>query len=107
MTFENLPDFVDHYLDTSDFTIPHNADLSLIGEYTVTMKSEIIVPYDYTWQYYNKWPVKYDFKIYIEPCLVDNYVSTLNAGPITYRIGESTLTDGSYMFTEEPVCGYP
>ena len=71
------------------------------------MKSEIFVPYDYTWEYYNHLFVRYKFKIYIEPCLVDNYVSTLDAGPITYRIGESTLTDGSYMFAEEPVCGYP
>ena len=65
------------------------------------------MPDDYTKNTYTDWFVQYDFKIYIEPCLVNTYVSTLDAGPITYRVGDPTLTDGPYIFTEDPVCNYP
>ena len=41
VTLINLPDFVIHNEATSDFTIPSNSDLSLIGSYTVTIRSEI------------------------------------------------------------------
>ena len=41
VTLTNLPSFVEHNESTSDFSIPHNADLSLIGSYVVTIKSEI------------------------------------------------------------------
>ena len=48
VTLTDLPVFVTHNLDSSDFTIPQNGDLSLLGEYTVNIKSEICVPDDYT-----------------------------------------------------------
>ena len=41
VTLTNLPDFVIHNESTSDFTLPKNSDLDLIGEYTVTIRSEI------------------------------------------------------------------
>ena len=44
----NLPAFVTHNEGTSDFTIAKNSDSDLIGEYTVTVHSEIRVPNDYT-----------------------------------------------------------
>ena len=103
-----MPVFVTHNVGPDDdFTIPQNSDLSIIGEYTANIKSLITVPDDYTKSTFTDWFVQYDFKIYIEPCLVNTYVSTLDAGPITYSIGDPTLTDGPYIFTEDPVCNYP
>ena len=107
MTLQDLPAFVNHNLGSSDFTIPQNSDLDLIGEYTASIKSQISVPDDYTQSTFTEWPVQYDFKIYVEPCIVNTYVSTLDAGPITYRIGDPDITDGPYIFTEDPVCNYP
>lgn len=48
VTIMNLPTFAMHNEPTSDFTIPQNNDLDLIGEYIVTIKSQIQVPTDYT-----------------------------------------------------------
>ena len=48
VTVTNLPAFAIHDELASNFVIPQNSDLGLIGEYTVTLKSEIQVPDDYT-----------------------------------------------------------
>ena len=48
VTLTNLPSFVTHNEASSDFTIPQTGDLSLLGEYTVTIKSAICVPDDHT-----------------------------------------------------------
>ena len=48
VTVTNLPNFANHNEPSSDFTIPQNSDLDLIGEYTVTLKSEIHVPDDHS-----------------------------------------------------------
>ena len=49
VTLTGLPAFVTHNAQTSDdFTLPQNDDLSLIGSYTVTIRSEIQVPTDHT-----------------------------------------------------------
>ena len=48
VTVTDLPTFSTHNEPSSDFTIPQNNDLDLIGEYTVTLRSEIQVPDDHT-----------------------------------------------------------
>lgn len=48
VTVTNLPSFMMHNEQTSDFTIAQNPDLNLIGSYTVSVRSEIKVPDDYT-----------------------------------------------------------
>ena len=48
ITVTGLPAFVTHNEAAKDFTIPQTSDLSLIGVYTVTIRSEISVPDDYT-----------------------------------------------------------
>jgi hypothetical protein len=49
VTFLNLPTFVTHNAPTTaDFSVPKSSDLSLIGSYPVTIRSEINVPNDYT-----------------------------------------------------------
>ena len=107
VTLQDLPAFVTHNGGPDDFTIPRNSDLGLIGEYTANIESLISVPDDYTMSTFTDWFVQYDFKIYIEPCLVNTYVSSLDAGPLTYSIGDPSMTDGRYIFTEDPVCNYP
>jgi len=57
----NLPVFVNHNEASSDFTIPQNGDLSLLGEYTVTIRSEICVPDNYTKNTCTTLQVEYDF----------------------------------------------
>ena len=37
VTLQNLPAFVNHNLAQSDFTIPQNSDLSILGEYTANI----------------------------------------------------------------------
>ena len=48
VTLTNLPEFIVHNEDTSDFTLAKNTNLSIIGSYIVTIKSEIQVPTDAT-----------------------------------------------------------
>ena len=48
VTISNLPAFMEHNEATSDFSIAQNSDLSLIGSYTVTIKSQITIPNDPT-----------------------------------------------------------
>ena len=107
VTLFNLPDFVIHNEDTSDFLIPQNRDLSLIGKYTVTIRSEISIPDDYTKTTYTTMFVEYDFDILIEPCLVNSYTDTTTISVISYNVGEPELTGGDYKFDEDPTCNYP
>ena len=51
--------------------------------------------------------VEYDFTILIEPCLVSIYTDTITITRIVYKIGALALTDGFYVFDEDPVCNYP
>ena len=51
--------------------------------------------------------VEYEFKIFIEPCLVTTYLATLEVADISYNIGAPEILGvGSYIFDESPVCGY-
>jgi len=108
VTLTNLPPFVTHNEGSSDFTIPQTTDLSLLGEYTVSLKSEICVPDDYTKGNCTPFAVEYDFKVIMEPCLVSTYLATKEVGDISYNIGADGLVNiGLYEFTEDPVCQYP
>ena len=71
VTVTNLPAFAVHNEPTSDFTIAQNNDLGLIGEYVVTLRSEISVPDDHTKTSFTPWVVEYNFLIQVEECLVD------------------------------------
>jgi len=108
VTVTNLPVFVNHNEPSSDFTIPSTSDLSLLGEYIVTLKSEICVPDDYTQATCTTMEVEYDFKVIMQPCIVNTYTATKEVGDISYNIGASGLVDvGNYIFDEDPVCNYP
>lgn len=102
----NLPVFAVHNEASSDFTIPQNNDLDLIGEYIVTLKSEIKVPDDHTKSSYTTFEVEYDFPIQIEECLVDSYTASEVIDVISYNIGAPTLTSKMYTFEEDPPCYY-
>lgn len=71
----------------SDFTIPSFNDMTAMGEYTVTIRSEISVPTDYTQTDFTQLFVEYEFLVIIEPCIVDSYEDTLTAATIEYAIG--------------------
>jgi hypothetical protein len=47
VTLTGLPTFISHSEPGSDFDLPITTDLSLIGSYVVTIRSEIFVPDDY------------------------------------------------------------
>ena len=63
VTLTNLPAFVTHNEGSSDFTVPQTGDLSLLGEYPVTIKSEICVPDDYTQDTCTTKFVEYEFLV--------------------------------------------
>ena len=47
------------------------------------------------------------FVITVNPCIVDNLISTVTMSDMTYRIGNPDLTQGSYFFADSPnSCGY-
>ena len=96
-----------HNEGSSDFFIPQNLDLSLIGSYPVTIRSEIRVPDDYTMTSYTTMFVEYEFTILIEPCQVSTYTTEIMITEILYNIGGMTKTDGLYSFSESSVCNYP
>ena len=108
VTLAGLPSFVTHNASTSDFTVPLNGDMSLIGEYLVNIKSSICVPKDYTKSLCTSMTVNYNFKVIVEACMVTSFKDTLTVATITYVLGSSTLVNISpYEFTELPDCGYP
>ena len=65
VTITGLPNFVTHNEGTSDFNIPKISDLDLIGEYTVTIRSEIEVPDDATSGTTTTKFVEYEFTVLI------------------------------------------
>ena len=107
VTVTDLPAFAVHNEDTSDFTIAQNNDLALIGEYTVTLRSEIQVPDDHTKSTFTPYFVEYQFLIQVEECLVDTYTADQVIDVISYNIGAPTLTSPQYSFVESPACNYP
>lgn len=70
----NLPAFAIHNTAPQDFTINQITDLSLIGQYDVTLRGEIQVPTDYTKTAFDVLFVEYTFPIYIEPCQIASFV---------------------------------
>ena len=108
VTLTNLPAFITHNEATSDFTLPQNSDLSLIGSYDVTIRSEISVPDDFQAGTFTVLFREYQFTIFVEPCIVNTYTATLEVADISYNIGAPDLLNVSpYVFDEDPVCNYP
>ena len=107
VTLKNLPSFITHNESTSDFTLPQNNDISLIGSYLVTIRSEISIPTDYTQSDFSTISAEYEFTIFIEPCQVSVYSASQQVAPISYSIGATDLLKvGAYGFDQDPVCGY-
>ena len=105
VTLTNLPTFVTHNEANSDFTISQTNDLNLIGQYTVTIKSEICVPVDEITC--NTLEVEYDFLVTMQPCIVNTYDEIIKVPDITYYIGATGLNNiGNYSFDESPICNY-
>lgn len=107
VTVTDLPAFMTHETGSATFTVPSTTDLSLVGTYTFTVRSEISVPVDYTMA-----PEVILFEeevvtVIIDPCFVATYFDSITITEITYNIGDPTLTDGPYEFSESPVCNYP
>ena len=108
VSFSNLPGFIKHNEASSDFSIPKTTDLGLIGSYTVTIRSEIQIPEDYTGMTFKTMFVEYDFTIFVGPCQFSTYTATMQVSDISYNIGSPGLINiGSYIFEEDPVCNYP
>ena len=76
VTVSGLPSFVSHNSSNSDFTLTEISDLSLIGEYVITIKSQICVPDDYTNTSCTVMADEYDFSIFVAGCIVNDYIAT-------------------------------
>ena len=87
ITVTNLPAFATHNTGPKDFTIAQTNDLSLRGEYTVTIKAELFFPTDYTLSGVNSIVSQYDFLIIVQPCLVNNYIDVSSVGDMEYTLG--------------------
>lgn len=87
VTISNLPVFATHNGPTTDdFSLPQTTDLSLLGSYTVTVRSEIQVPNNYSKTTFTTWFAEHDFVIYMEPCLVSSYDATTVVTRIVYNV---------------------
>ena len=71
---------------TADFSVPYSFDLSLIGSYPVTIRSEINVPKDYTQTTFKNMFVEYEFIVFMQPCLVTSYDATKVVSKISYNV---------------------
>ena len=108
VTLTNLPIFLTHNAPASnDFTLPKTSDLSLLGEYTITIRAEIQVPNDYTQATFTAMFAEHEFVVYMEPCIVDDLTATTIVPKIIYNVNQPDLTTGFYQFEENPVCNYP
>ena len=104
VTVTNLPAWTLHNVASSDFTIPQNDNLSLVGSYTVTLRSEIKIPNDYTKTTFKTLFVEYAFPIQVGGCVVNTYTAVQVLTLISYNVGAPTLTSPKYTFDESPVC---
>ena len=96
----NLPTFVTHNKDTSDFSVPETFNLDLIGSYTVGIRSEISIPNDHTDGSFIKLMSEYEFTIFVKPCLISDYSAAKADGDIIYTIGGAeTLSVTPIRFT--------
>ena len=95
----NLPGWAQHNEGTSDFTIPKTGDLSIIGEHVVTILGEILVPDDYTKSTYTPMTVQYDFSIFVEPCVILDFIA-VPIRTIVYTIGSVAELSETYSFTQ-------
>ena len=104
---KNLPSFAQHNKETKDFTIARTNDLGLIGEYTVTLRSEIQIPDDHTGATFSQKMVQYDFIIQVEECTVEAFKKDKVIELISYHINSPALKSQVYSFVETPACQYP
>lgn len=72
-----LPAFATHNTLTSDFTVPQNDDLSLIGGYEVVIRATISVPTDHTKSAFTAMTSEIAFTLKIEACLLDSFSGSL------------------------------
>lgn len=102
-----MPAFATHNTAAKDFTIAQTNDLSLRGEYTVTLKATLFFPTDYTLSGVDSRVIQYDFVIVVQPCLVNDYLDVSTVGDMDYTLGQPGFNSaGSYQFDESPVCNY-
>ena len=90
VTVTNMPEFMTHDEINSEFTISIVTDLSKIGSYVITIKSEIQIPDDAVLSSYTTMSASYDLTVYLKPCEVDSYFDSITVGIIDYFIGTPT-----------------
>ena len=66
----------------------------MIGKYTVTVQNEIQVPDNAEKTSYTTMTATSTFDITVQPCIVDQYVSSIEAGQIQYVIGSTESVKG-------------
>lgn len=102
----NLPTFVTHNTGSQDFTVAPTSDLNRIGVYTVTVRSEIQVPDDFTKSSYTTRFVEYTLDISVLPCQVLSFTASPAVTDVYYTVGQATAQSGNYGFVQDPACGY-
>lgn len=73
IVIENLPDFIAHNAASADFTIPQTVDLSILGQYTVTVRADIDIPSSKSGTPSDTITSELYFEIQVNPCEVNEY----------------------------------
>ena len=89
---------IKHVRADKEWIVYEAFDFSLMGVYPFTLRYEIEQFTDYTKTATEIIFNEYDFTVYIEPCVVTDYVATLQVTEIRYALNTPPLTDGSYVF---------
>ena len=106
IVIENLPDFATHNAASGDFTIPQTVDLSILGQYSVTVRAEIDIPSHKSGTPSDTIASELLFEIQVNPCEVNEYSRQLVPATIFHKVGAAAKNDGAYSFKELPECGY-
>ena len=107
ISMTGLPAWVTYDDANRDFTVPLSSDPARVGQYPVTITSELSVPTDYTKTAFITISATNSFTIFVNPCIVTNY-QNVPINDMIYTISEPTLFSepAPLEFIQDPMCGY-
>ena len=89
----------------SRLVIPHSNDQSMIGSYSVTLRSEVdtLAPGGTERV---KLFVEETIEVKVLPCIVNTFAADLRINDLSYHLGDDGRTLGPYSFVQTPGCDY-
>jgi hypothetical protein len=94
-------------LTTEDFQLTQTNDLTLRGQYEVSLTATVEVPDGQDPETIQTYSASITYTVTINPCPINDYtVSPTTIEPIEYILGGSGFNFGAYLFTQDQACGY-